>query len=170
MAAKKSYLCWDDIDNLDSRALAEWGAFRSPHVETVELEGCHTKSATFAMCGSGFSFELTYFWEDEPAGTVRQRIQLYRSPRRASRDRQVMRGSVPVPDLRGPPQALGAAEGRRGLRQVPRHQVGFRAGVQDCAAGAADRRDCRRTGAAGLVRSTASEAQGHARCALSPPR
>ena len=90
MSRKKSYLCWDDVDDLDARTLAGWGAFRSPHVETVELEGRHTKSATFAMCGSGFSFELTYFWEDEPAGTVRQRIQLYRSPRRASRDRQVM--------------------------------------------------------------------------------
>src|SRR5262245_50529197 len=44
------------------------------------------------------------------------------------------------------------------LRQVPRHQVGFRAGVQDCAARAASRRDRRRTRAAGLVRSTASEA------------
>jgi len=74
MAAKKSRLSWDTIDDLDSRTLAGWGAFRSPHVETVELEGRHTKSATFAMCGSGFSFELTYFWEDEPAGTVRQRI------------------------------------------------------------------------------------------------
>ena len=84
MTAKKSRLCWDDIDGLDSRTLASWGAFRSPHVETVELEGRHTKSATFAMCGSGFSFELTYFWEDEgdaTAVTVRERIQLYRSPR-----------------------------------------------------------------------------------------
>jgi len=93
MAAKKSRLCWDDIDDLDSRTLAEWGAFRSPHVETVELEGRHTKSATFAMCGSGFSFELTYCWEgegDATAVTVRERIQLYRSPRRASRERQIM--------------------------------------------------------------------------------
>ena len=30
------------------------------------------------------------FWVDDPAGTVRQRIELYRSPRRASRERQVM--------------------------------------------------------------------------------
>jgi hypothetical protein len=43
MTAKKSRLCWDDIDDLDSRTLAEWGAFRSPQVETVELEGRHTK-------------------------------------------------------------------------------------------------------------------------------
>src|SRR5215467_13673944 len=92
MATKKSRLCWDDIDDLDSRTPAEWGAFRSPHVETVELDGHHTKSATFAMCGSGFSFELTYCWEGEgyEAVTVRERIQLYRSPRRASRERQVM--------------------------------------------------------------------------------
>ena len=37
------------------------------------------------MCGSGFSFELTYCWEgegDATAVTVRERIQLYRSPRR----------------------------------------------------------------------------------------
>ena len=65
MVAKKSHLCWDDIDDLDSRTLAEWGAFRLPHVETVELNGHHTKSATFMMAANGFSFELTYFWEDE---------------------------------------------------------------------------------------------------------
>ena len=84
MVAKKSHLCWDDIDDLDSRTLAEWGAFRLPHVETVELNGHHTKSATFMMAANGFSFELTYYWEgegDEPV-TVRERIQLYRSPRR----------------------------------------------------------------------------------------
>ena len=92
MAAKKSRLCWDDIDDIDSRTLAEWGAFRSPHVETVELNGHHTKSATFMMAPNGISFELTYCWEGEgyEAVTVRERIQLYRSPRRASRERQVM--------------------------------------------------------------------------------
>jgi hypothetical protein len=100
MAAKKSYLCWDDIDDLDSRTLAEWGAFQSAHVETVELNGHHTKSATFMMAANGFSFELTYFWEDEgdeTAITVRQRIELYRSPRRASRERQVMGYEVMFP-------------------------------------------------------------------------
>ena len=56
---------------VDSPTLASWGAFLSPHVETVELEGRHTKSATFAMWGSSSSFEFTYFWEDDPAGTVR---------------------------------------------------------------------------------------------------
>ena len=76
---------------VDSRRLASWGAFLSPHGETVELHGRHTKSATFTMWGSGFSCELTYFfWEDDPVDTVRQRIELYRSPRRASRERQVM--------------------------------------------------------------------------------
>ena len=48
---------------VDSRRLASWGAFLSPHVETVELDGRHTKSATFAMWGSGFSCELTYLYE-----------------------------------------------------------------------------------------------------------
>jgi len=82
MATKKSRLCWDDIDSLDSRALAEWGAFRSPHVETVDLDNHHVETATFAMNGSGFSCELTYCWQDdEDAVTVRERIQLYRSPR-----------------------------------------------------------------------------------------
>jgi hypothetical protein len=93
MTAKKSRLCWDDIDDLDSRALAEWGTFRSHHVETVELNGHHMESATFMMAPTGFSFELTYLREDEvdaTAVTVRERIQLYRSPRRASRERQVM--------------------------------------------------------------------------------
>ena len=83
MTAKKSRLCWDDIDDLDSRTLAEWGAFRSPHVETVELDNHHVESATFAMCGSGFSCELTYCWQDDQSAvTVRERIKLYRSPRR----------------------------------------------------------------------------------------
>jgi hypothetical protein len=91
MATKKSRLCWDDIDSLDSRVLAEWGAFRSPHVETVDLDNHHVETATFAMNGSGFSCELTYCWQDdEDALTVRERIQLYRSPRLASRERRVM--------------------------------------------------------------------------------
>jgi hypothetical protein len=82
MAIKKSRLCWDDIDDLDSRTLAEWGAFRSPCVETVELDNHHVETATFQMNGSGFSCELTYCWrDDEDAVTVRERIQLYRSPR-----------------------------------------------------------------------------------------
>src|SRR5262245_20282758 len=91
MARKKSYLCWDDVDDLDARTLAGWGAFRSPHVETVDLDNHHVETATFAMNGSGCSCELTYCWQDdEDAVTVRERIQLYRSPRSASRERQVM--------------------------------------------------------------------------------
>jgi hypothetical protein len=86
MTAKKSRLCWDDLDDVDARSLNEWGAFRSPNAETVELNGYHTKSATFAMSLDGSSFELIYLWEDEhddtAAVTVRKTIKLYRSPRK----------------------------------------------------------------------------------------
>src|SRR5262252_431207 len=82
MTAKKSRLCWDTIDSVDSRALAGWGAFRSPHVETLDLDNHRVETAKFAMNDSGFSCELTYCWQDDDdAVTVRERIQLYRSPR-----------------------------------------------------------------------------------------
>ena len=82
MAAKKAYLCWDDIDDIDARSLNERGAFRSPNAETVELNGYHTKSATFVMALDGSSFELIYLWEDEhddsAAVTVRKTIKAAR--------------------------------------------------------------------------------------------
>jgi hypothetical protein len=74
----------DRRESADS-PLNEWGASQSPNAETVELNGYHTKSATFAMAPDGSSFELTYLWEngdDATAVTVRKTIKLYRSPRK----------------------------------------------------------------------------------------
>ena len=70
MTAKKSRLCWDDLDDIDARSLNEWGAFRSPNAETIELNGHHAKSATFAMSLDGSSFELIYLWEDKHDDTA----------------------------------------------------------------------------------------------------
>jgi hypothetical protein len=74
-------------------------------------------SATFAMCGSGFSCELTYYWEgegDEGVTVRKPPARLEGAPGYG------VRGHVPVPGLRAPREALSAAAAWRGVRQVLR--------------------------------------------------
>jgi len=83
MARKKALLCWDDIDDLDSRTLSGWQAFQPDLTETIELGGHYVKEATFVMDGEGKAFLLIYRFTGADADiTVRRRIALYRSPRK----------------------------------------------------------------------------------------